>query len=66
MVQIVEKEGWKLNPRQTVVDAILKRLEVTGGECPCLNPGETLEDRMCPCTEYLRNDKCHCTLYVKG
>lgn len=30
-----------------------------------MNPGETREDRLCPCKEYRENDICHCTLYVK-
>lgn len=54
-----------LNPKDKVVNAILKRCEACGGECPCDNPGETKEDRMCPCKSYIENDKCCCQLYVK-
>lgn len=48
-----------------VVNAILSRAEKNNGECPCHNPGETHEDRLCPCKEYRENDCGHCTLYVK-
>jgi ferredoxin-thioredoxin reductase catalytic subunit len=59
------KEGWELNPNSKVVNAILKRIDTNDGECPCVNPGKTREDRMCPCKEYRENDICHCGLYVK-
>lgn len=65
MIAIRRKSGWILNPNDKIVNAILKRLEVTEGECPCCNPGETKEDRMCPCKEYLENDHCCCKLYLK-
>lgn len=65
MTDILLKEGWTLNPDSKIVNAIMKRLEVTGGECPCHNPGKTKEDRMCPCKEYRESDTCHCSLYVK-
>jgi len=29
------KEGWKLNPNEKIVNAILKRIEKCEGECPC-------------------------------
>ena len=54
-----------LNPNDKLVNAIFKRLDVTGGECPCDNPGETQEDRVCPCKEYRENDHCCCKLYIK-
>ena len=59
------KEGWKLNPNSKVVNAILKRIDANNGECPCVNPDKTREDRMCPYKEYRENDICHCGLYVK-
>lgn len=65
MIAIRRKEGWILNPNDKIVNAILKRLEVTEGECPCCNPGKTKEDRMCPCKSYLEEDKCCCNLYIK-
>lgn len=65
MTQIFRKEGWELNPDDKIVNAILKRLEVTGGVCPCDNLGKLLSDRFCPCKNYRENDICHCTLYVK-
>ena len=63
-MEILEKEGWKLNPNEKVVNAILKRLQKTEGECPCMNPGITKEDRMCPCKEYREYNHCCCKLYV--
>lgn len=65
MLKVYRKEGWELNPNDKLVNSILKRLEVTDGECPCHNPGKTVEDRKCPCVEYVQNDTCHCTLYVR-
>lgn len=65
MIPILRKEGWKLNPDDKVVNAIMKKIALNGGECPCNNGGETLEDRICPCKDYRENDICHCTLYIK-
>ena len=59
------KEGWKLNPNKKVVNAIIKRIQKCNGECPCVNPGKTIEDRMCPCKSYREDDICHCQLYIK-
>jgi ferredoxin-thioredoxin reductase catalytic subunit len=65
MIQILRKEGWILNPNDKIVNAVLKRCELNNGECACDNPGETHEDRLCPCKEYREKNICHCTLYVK-
>jgi ferredoxin-thioredoxin reductase catalytic subunit len=65
MIKIYRKPGWQLNPNDTIVNAILNRIELNNGECPCVNPGETHEDRCCPCKEYRENDCCHCSLYLK-
>lgn len=62
MVQILRKEGWMLNPNDKIVNAILKRCEANGGNCPCMNNSR---DPKCPCSDYRENDVCHCTLYVK-
>lgn len=59
------KDGWRLNHNEKVVAAITKRIAICQGECPCSNPGKTVEDRTCPCKEYRENDVCHCQLYVK-
>ena len=59
------KPGWQLNPNEKLVKAISHRIELCQGECPCTNPGKTLEDRLCPCKEYREHDICHCKLYVK-
>lgn len=65
MIPILRKPGWKLNPNDKVVNAILKRCEANGGECPCHNEGLTKEDRTCPCKKYKEDDVCCCTLYIK-
>ena len=64
MTQIMRKPGWILNPEDRVVNAIIKRIELNGGLCPCYSEGPMM-DRLCPCKEYRENDICHCTLYVK-
>ena len=65
MIQIYRKEGWILNPNDKIVNAIFKRIEKCDGECPCSNPGKTVEDRLCPCKSYREDDICHCQLYIK-
>ena len=65
MISILRKKGWILNPNDKIVNAIMKRCELNNFECPCHNPGETHEDRLCSCKEYRENDVCHCNLYVK-
>lgn len=65
MAKILRKDGWELNPNDKIVNSILGRIEKNNGECPCVNPGKTLEDRLCPCKEYRENNTCHCGLYVR-
>lgn len=65
MIQILRKQGWVLNPNDKIVNGIMKRCEANDGECPCSNPGETREDRLCPCKLYREEDKCCCGLYLK-
>lgn len=65
MISIYRKKGWILNPNDKVVNAILRRIELNAGECPCNNGGKSRADRLCPCKDYVDNDICHCTLYVK-
>ena len=54
-----------LNPNEKTRNSIIKAIERCDGECPCSNPGKTLEDRLCPCKDYRENNICHCKLYVK-
>lgn len=56
------KEGWKLNPNEKVVIAIIKGINRCQGDCPCAN---TSDDKRCPCSNYREHDKCCCKLYVK-
>lgn len=51
-----------LNPNDKVVNAILKRVEMNSGECPCHNTGT---NKYCPCSDYRENDECHCNLYIR-
>lgn len=66
MIEIYRKEGWKLNPNDRVVNAILKRCEKCDGLCPCTHDSEDYEgkDLHCPCTDYKLKDVCECGLYV--
>ena len=61
-MQFYLKQGWVTNPNTKVVDAIVKRILLNNGECPCSNDSE---DKHCPCTDYRENDICHGGLYVK-
>ena len=65
MITILRKPGWILHSNDKVVNSILKRVEANDGECPCDNPGETREDRLCPCKEYRENNHCCCKLYIQ-
>lgn len=67
MITILRKEGWKLNPNDKVVNAILRRCEKCDGLCPCTHDSEDYEgkDLHCPCTDYKLKDVCECGLHVK-
>ena len=65
MIKILRKPGWILNPNDKIVNAILNRIELNDGECPCFFASGTHEDRCCPCRQYREHDVCHCTLYIK-
>ena len=56
------KDGWDLNPNSKVRDAIIKRINKCGGQCPCDNDSE---DKYCPCSNYRLHDHCCCMLYVR-
>lgn len=60
----------KYNPDESIVEAVKKGLEKTGGYCPCRL--ERSEDTKCMCTEFREQIKdpefegyCHCYLYYK-
>ena len=73
-----EEQGFKLNPNEAVVNAIIKGLlkrEAEEGEkyCPCrVNSGDKEEDKknICPCfwhkEEIERDGHCKSRLFVKG
>lgn len=54
-----------LNPNKKIVNAIKKRLEVTGGQCPCVPKTQWCDDTLCVCKDMRENNICHCGLYVK-
>lgn len=43
-------------------EAIIKRINICDGECPCHNESD---DKHCPCSDYREKDVCHCGLYIK-
>ncbi|MBQ9391978.1 MAG: hypothetical protein IJU02_07305 [Lachnospiraceae bacterium] len=62
MIKIFRKEGWTLNPKDSIINNIIKMIESNNGECPCANESE---EGKCPCSDYRIKDICHCGLYVK-
>lgn len=62
MVRIFRKRGWELNPKDSVVNNLLRMIENNGGNCPCDNDST---DSKCPCSNYRELDKCCCGLYKK-
>lgn len=63
MIKIFRKKGWIMNPNDTILNKVIKRIEGNGGECPCYNQSI---DKRCPCSDYRDNDICHCGLYIKA
>lgn len=64
-MEILIFDDTQLNPNEKVKNAILKRVEINDGYCPC-NQGDTpKEDTKCPCKKYREEHYCCCTLYVK-
>lgn len=62
MIQIFRKEGWELNPKDSVVNNLLRMIESNEGNCPCDNDST---DSKCPCSNYRELDRCCCGLYKK-
>ena len=62
--QILRKKGWVLNPSDEKVNGILRLMHKNGGHCPCSHPEREGHDQ-CPCTEWIKNSKCYCGLYIK-
>lgn len=60
-VNILLKEGWKLNENEKIVKSILKRCDMNEGLCPCHNDSR---DKKCPCSNYIEENKCCCGLYI--
>lgn len=68
MIEIIRKDGWILNPKDKIVNSIIKRCEKNDGICPCTHDNVNYEGRdlHCPCTDYTLKDKCVCGLYLKN
>lgn len=56
------RSGFKINPNEKIVNAIINGINRCEGECPCANDST---DKMCPCSNYREKDYCCCKLYVK-
>ena len=63
MIQIYRKEGFILNPKDKVVNNIIRLATWNNGLCPC--QGNTSKDKYCPCSNYKEKGICCCGLYVK-
>ena len=61
-MEILEKEGWMLNPDEKHVNIITSLIEKNNGKCPCYNQSK---DPYCPCSDYKENNICHCKLYIQ-
>lgn len=59
----VENKTFKLTDNEAVKNAIIKRLEIKNGYCPC-NPATT-DDYKCPCLKMRIDGKCCCGLYIE-
>lgn len=62
--KILRKAGWDLNPDDQVVNSIIRMLDKNGGHCPCKHVEREGHD-LCPCHDYIANNKCYCRLYIK-
>ena len=54
-----------LNPNLKIRNAILARLKVTQGQCPCVPEDQWNEDTRCKCKKMREEQVCCCDLYVK-
>ena len=61
----VSENGKRLtiNPNQKVVDAIVKRIELRDGYCPCRVKENN--DTICPCLDMRKIGHCCCKLYLE-
>ena len=60
----IENKTFKLTDNEAVKNAIIKRLEIKNGHCPC-NPATT-DDYKCPCLKMRTEGKCCCGLYIEA
>lgn len=59
-------EGWVPTQDKKRQAAIMMRLVVTGGHCPCLRQDQWSTDSICPCKMFREGNGCECGLYVQG
>lgn len=61
----VSENGKKLviNPDKRIVKAIVNRLNIRNGYCPCRV--EETKDTICPCLDMRREGHCCCKLYLE-
>lgn len=57
-----ENKTFKLTDNETIKNAIIKRLAIKEGYCPC-NPATTYK---CPCLKMRTEGKCCCGLYIEA
>ena len=62
-IKIKEKDGWKINPDNKIVNSIFRDLGKYDGKCSYLNSYDN--NQICPCDDYLLYDKCMCNLYIR-
>ncbi len=60
----VENKTYQFTDNEVVKNAILKRLEIKQGLCPC-NPSTT-DDYRCPCLKMRTTGACCCGLYIES
>ena len=65
LTKIEDRNGYHLNPDINKVKSILKSLQATNGNCPCVPRALWNKDTICPCRYYRTAQGCHCDLYVK-
>lgn len=52
-----------LNPDHAIVAKITERINKCGGKCPCQKDDGT-KDIMCPCSDFIAHNECHCKLFI--
>lgn len=65
-LELIEKEGYTINPDAKVVNTIINSICKNDGVCITQHDKEPIDyHRQCPCSSYVRDGKCYCKLYIK-